>query len=162
MYYNSSLEVSMEELYDPMVNRTFLYPGKPIHNNDNNNRQSVLKIHGTGVWNSYFYPVSDFDPHSSSRTCGVPPIMTTMSEEQIIPKLHIFAPYAVRAWRYGGVPPILQLSSNTTTNSQSIEEWLQPMRQKGHTLVAKYYKPLPHIRQLVQQTLIHPQSSLHD
>lgn len=108
-------------------------PGPP------ENRSSLMKqdlhLAGTGIWNDYFYPVSDFFPTENCSYWS----MVELSAEQIKPGLHAHCPWAVRSWRYPDLPPHIALDNVTD------KEWYWPMRQKGHEIVQKYFRIRPEI-----------------
>jgi hypothetical protein len=59
----------------------------------------------------------------------------------IIPALHIHCPWSVRAWRYGGLPIILQEQGVT------LHDWLGRHRRQGAAVVSKYYRWQPALQQ---------------
>jgi hypothetical protein len=67
-----------------------------------------------------------------------------MTFEQVIPSLHAFCPWSVRAWKYGGVPPSLQ-----PTKNQTMKQWLEPQRIRAHDMITKYYHFQPALLQRV-------------
>jgi hypothetical protein len=132
--------VSWDVFTDPITNNQHRYPGKPQVATDLAPCQ--VSISGNGVWNSYFEPVSSFSPNDPSCT-SLP--LIRMTHSQIIPSLHVFAPWSVRAWRYGGVPPSLG------KHNETYQEWFAPMRQRGHAMVQKYIRFLPYLQERASQ-----------
>jgi hypothetical protein len=142
--------VSWHAFFDPISKQQHRYPGKP---QGINLVPCNIAVEGNGVWSSYFDPVSKFNPGDPSCT-SLPLIRMTYS--QIIPALHVFAPWSVRAWRYGGLPPSLQKPNET------YQEWFAPMRQLGHAMVQKYIRFLPFLRErAVEQNPLSECLALH-
>jgi hypothetical protein len=104
------------------------YPGKPIELQDL--KPYTYTVHGTGVWEHYFLPVSDFVPGDAS--CVHKPLLK-MHYYHLNPSLLFYTPWSVKSWPYTYLPNRLQ-----PTPTQSLQEWYQPMRQKGHEMVQKY------------------------
>lgn len=139
-----------ETLFDPSMNRTFVYPGRPMkRRRHTRQRPQSVTVKGTGVWNSYFSPVSPFDSAdldspssvaSKSSSCHSKPIVT-LSPAMILPALHIHCPWSVRAWRYGGLPTVLQ------DQGMKLHDWLGRHRRQGAAVVSKYYQWQPALQQ---------------
>jgi hypothetical protein len=126
------MQPSKATLVDPATGRSFLYPGRPVQRDSLQPYNWTVK--GTGVWNSYFEPpVSDFGLVAQQAYCRDKPLVT-LPPAMILPALHIHCPWAVRAWRYGGLPPVLQ-ETNVTFN-----DWLGRHRRNGAAVVRKYYR----------------------
>jgi len=129
---------------DPIADKHFRFPGPPKWNHTHDDavvstiRLQPVTVSGTGVWKSYFEPVSAFSPNDPS--CQQLP-MVRLSYSQIIPGLHLYCPWAVRAWRYGGMPPTLR------RNDVSYDEWFHPMRQRGGQIVQQYFRFRPYLLQ---------------
>lgn len=120
---------------DHISNRRFRFPGKP---QGSHLTKCMLRLQGNGVWESYFERVSEYDPNNFS--CQSLP-MVRLTYAQILPGLHVHAPWSLRAWRYGGLPPSLLQMDKT------YDEWFAPMRRQGHVMVEKYVQFLPYLRQ---------------
>lgn len=120
---------------DPMAQKTFGFPGPPSSKPET---PGPYTISGNGVWNSYFEPVSTYSP--SDPSCQRLPVVR-LSYTQIIPGLHLHCPWAVRAWRYGGLPPSLR------NDTLSYDDWFRPQRQRGHSIVQRYLQLLPSIHE---------------
>ncbi|KAG7353738.1 hypothetical protein IV203_003093 [Nitzschia inconspicua] len=118
---------------DPITNNQHQFPGMPQGTNLSSCR---IYVEGNGVWNSYFEPV--FSPTDPS--CASLPLIR-MTYSQIIPSLHVFAPWSVRSWRYGGLPPSLRQLD------KSYQEWFAPMRRRAHSIVKKYFRFLPYLHE---------------
>jgi hypothetical protein len=139
-----------ETLFDPSTNRTFVYPGRPVKRRRHaRQRPKSVTVEGTGVWNSYFSPVSPFHSAdlvtpssvaSKSSSCHNKPLVT-LPPAMILPALHIHCPWSVRAWRYGGLPAILQDQGVT------LHDWLGRHRRQGAAVVSKYYQWQPALKQ---------------
>jgi hypothetical protein len=132
------VNVSWASYEDPISQEQITFPGKPIQVQSPLTAQLVT-VSGNGVWNSYFDPASDFSPDDVS--CRSKPLIR-LTHKQIIPALHIFSPWSVRAWRYGGLPPSLR------QDNLSYHDWFAPMRKHGHEMVKKYFHIQPQLRQM--------------
>jgi hypothetical protein len=97
---------------------------------------------GNGVWNSYLEPVSDFPPSNNNddESCRTIPLV------RVLGKIHNRGPsWVVKAWKYGGDNGPVHLP---------FHQWIEPHRQRGHDVVHKYYRFLPHIREAVDAIMI--------
>ncbi len=125
---------------DSLAQKALGYPGppppKPLVGS-----LTHYTISGNGVWNNYFAPVSQYSPTDPS--CQQLPLIR-LSYAQIIPGLHLHCPWAIRAWRYGGLPPSLR------NDTVSYEEWFRPQRRRGRAVVQKFVKLLPPIHKLAR------------
>ena len=91
-----------------------------------------LYFEGTGVWDHYFEPVSDFVP--GDRSCESK-LYVTMDLYLITPGIHGFSQqYATRAWRYDYLPEYI------TQPHIPLHEWLLPQRQRAHKVLSKYIR----------------------
>jgi hypothetical protein len=111
------------------------------------------QVTGTGVWNHYFRPVSEFDPArlslpatttdegsdstTSRTTCRDKPLVR-LHYYQLNPGMLAYCPWSVKSWPYNSLRP--QLAPKT-----SLQEWYAPMRQRGHQIATKYIRFQPHI-----------------
>jgi hypothetical protein len=102
-------------------------------------------VHGNGIWQSYLQPVSDFVPGDVS--CRNVPLVE-LTEGQVVPGLHSFAPWSVRAWRYDTVP-----GAHWWNPSRNVllREWMAPMRSLASRVVKQYYRFHPFLVQRAQQ-----------
>jgi hypothetical protein len=137
----AGINASWVHYVDPTDQRRFPYPGKPVQIQRKLTEQMVT-VSGNGVWNSYFHSVSQFSPKDPS--CRNKP-MVKLTLSQIIPSLHVHCPWAIRAWRYGGVP------SGLRHDELSYDEWFAPMRARGHDLIQKYVRVRSHLQELADQ-----------
>lgn len=137
-----SLEASWIHYFDSTANRTFGYPGPPVFGTKSAASPATIELLGNGVWNSYFFPVSEYSPTDAS--CQRLSLLT-LSHGQIIPGLHLHAPYAVRSWRYSSLPPILWNTSAT------YEEWFRPMRTRGALAVQRYIRFRPELSDMARR-----------
>lgn len=126
---------------DSLAQKTFGIPGPPLI--DPLGSPAPYTVSGNGVWNSYFQPVSGFSPVDLS--CQQLPLVR-LSYSQIIPGLHLHSPWAVRAWRYGGLPPTLR------NDSISYEAWLRPQRERAQATVKQFIQLLPDIQERARRT----------
>lgn len=134
LWVRDILKPSWAGFRDPISDKSFGFPGSPKWNTTIQKaefptaRLQSFTIAGNGVWNDYFYPLSDFSPEDPS--CQRLPLVR-LSYPQIIPGLHLHCPWALRAWRYGGLPPSLR------RDDLSYNEWFRPMRQRGTHVVQR-------------------------
>lgn len=136
------INASWVGIIDPISQQQIAFPGRPTQKS-HLSPQNVT-VFGNGVWNSYFQPVSPFVPGKHDSSCEKLPLIR-LGHTQIIPALHVNAPWALRAWRYGGLPPGLR------QDELSYDEWFAPMRKRGNAVVRKYVRFLPHMHQLADQ-----------
>jgi hypothetical protein len=101
-------------------------------------------LKGTGVWNHYFHPVSDFCPGDLS--CERKPLVK-MTKYQVSPELHLYAPWAPRIWRYGPLPAFIGQPH------LPLGEWVRPQRQRASEIVQKYYKFQPVIANQINRNI---------
>ena len=137
----AGMNISWNTFVDPSNQQKYPFPGKPAKIQQTLN-DHIYILRGNGVWGSYFYPVSKFSP--SDPSCQRLPLLK-MKPAHILPGLHLHAPWAVRSWRYGGLPRGLYQPK------LSYDSWFRPMRAKGHEIVKKYIRVLPEIQQLADQ-----------
>jgi hypothetical protein len=124
---------------------------------------------GTGVWSTYFLPVSPVTtahllrdpttksttsatvPNKAAETCELAQLpLVTLAPSDIIPGLHSVAPWATRAWPYGGLPKTADTAYRRT---KSVEQWLYSHRQAGAQIVSKYYRPQPWLQEQVDRVM---------
>ncbi len=125
------------------------YPGRPIMTTSSSLQPFHYKFHGNGVWNSYFEPISDFDPthrRQDSNSCRFKPLVT-MDLYLITPGIHGFAPWSPKCWRYDYMPDYMTLPH------LPYQEWLQPQRQRAHTIMTRYIRFLPYLQDMAHQVL---------
>jgi hypothetical protein len=137
------MNVSWAGYVDTISQQQVAFPGRPKAGESPLIQREVL-VDGNGVWASYFQPVSSFQPGVKSTSCDKVPLIR-LTPAQIIPALHLNWPWSVRAWRYGGLPP------SRRQDELHYDEWFAPMRNRGHAMVRKYVRFLPHMHQLAQQ-----------
>jgi Glycolipid 2-alpha-mannosyltransferase len=104
---------------------------------------------GTGVWEHYFEPVSDFVPGDTS--CAKK-LYVTLDLFLITPGIHGFAPWAPRCWRYHYLPEYI------THPHEPLQDWLAPSRLQGHTALSKYIRFKPYLLDAAQR--VNPKCSL--
>jgi hypothetical protein len=118
------------------------YPGRPVVLLEHQNlTPRIYQIDGTGVWNHYFFPVSDFVPGDVS--CVNKPLIK-MHYYHLNPSLLFYTPWSVKSWPYTYMPH--RLLPQTT-----LMEWYRPMRQRGHEIVQKYITFQPRMVELANQ-----------
>ena len=120
-----------------------LYPGDLVKGS----KLWKKKFHfaGTGVWDSYLEPVSDFIPGDES--CKSKPLVR-LQHRLVEPGLRLWAPWALRSREYDDLPRHAGkfIHSNYT-------DWYEPMRKKAHEVIKKYYRFSPHIWKRVDEVL---------
>ncbi|GAX12478.1 alpha 1,2-mannosyltransferase [Fistulifera solaris] len=100
-----------------------------------------LNLTGTGVWEHYFEPISDYIPGDTSCHTYV-----TMDLFLITPGLHGFTDYAPRCWRYHYLPDYV------TQLYMPFHEWIAPQRATAARVVQQYIRlraPIRHAAALV-------------
>jgi hypothetical protein len=96
-------------------------------------------VNGTGVWNSYFEPISAFSP---THQCHKPKPLLVFNLKELT-ALHYRWPYAVRSWYYIDC-------AQPSPGKNGYFQWYGNMRRRGHEKVAKYFKPLPWLMEKVE------------
>jgi hypothetical protein len=146
-----SIESTMGQMEISMMkndkNPSLTYPGKPVPKATP--LSNPRHFQGSGIWDDYFYPVSDFMP--GDKSCNRMPILS-MSSDQVTPGLNSWSPWSEKAWRYDDVPDDLWKPENMT-----LRDWLEPMRRNAHGIVKKYYQFLPFIEQRANE--VNPSNS---
>ena len=100
---------------------------------------------GTGVWEHYFEPISDYVPGDVSCRDKA---YVTMDLYLITPGLHGYDPaLATRCWRYDYLPDYI------TQPHLSYHEWWEPQRVRAHRVVSQYFRFRPHLTQAVTQRI---------
>jgi hypothetical protein len=113
-----------------------IYPGPPEYSQNPNKEYVTVHLNGTGVWNHYFHPVSDFCPGDLS--CAQKPLLK-MERAHVSPGLHIYAPWSPKIWRYGPMPDHIGQPHIPLT------EWVLPYRKDAAAIVKKYYRVQPDV-----------------
>lgn len=94
--------------------------------------KETMHFDGTGVWEHYFEPISDFVPGDTSCENK---LLVTMDLYLITPGLHGYADYAPRCWRYKFLPDYI------SKPHLGITEWLEPQRRAANRVVRNYIRP---------------------
>jgi len=108
--------------------------------------QREFNAAGTGVWEHYFEPVSDYVP--GDRSCQDKPYVT-LDLKLITPGIHGFVPWAPSCWRYQYLPDYI------TKPHIPINEWLEPQRVIGYNTARKYLRLRPYILQAAERANPH-------
>lgn len=108
----------------------YIFPGKPQQKDGMKLWHKPYTVKGTGVWEHYFMPVSDFAPGDPS--CRDKPIVF-MDESQVVPGIHTQAPWGSRAWRFSGVDYLNQ-------HHLSLDEWFKPQRKTAAISTKRYIR----------------------
>jgi len=125
------------------------FPGDPIVPRDRYNQK--FEFRGTGIWEHYFEPVSDFAP--GDKSCIDKPYLR-MSHENIVPGLHANAPWAPRGWRYGG-PEYLMAHGEVL-----YADWYVPFRKYAAKTTKKYIRFNEEIQRRAACAFENPEHSL--
>lgn len=115
-------------------------PGPPNYTNVEPERDFWFP--GTGIWEHYFDPVSDFVP--GDKSCHLK-LLVSMDLYLITPGLHGFSSYATRCWRYEYLPEYI------TQPHISYHSWLEKERLRAHELVQQYILFKPYLRDAAQR-----------
>ncbi|GKY97725.1 hypothetical protein MPSEU_000730700 [Mayamaea pseudoterrestris] len=108
-----------------------------------------IHLGGNGIWNSYFEPISV--NRLDDPSCSMLPIIT-IPESLISSSLNAVCTYTVKSWRYDNIA-----ASHWKPGGTSLASWYGNLREKGHDVVSKYFKILPHI--LRQANVINPMAN---
>lgn len=115
-------------------------------------RQETLQFAGTGIWEHYFAPVSDFVPGDTSCENK---LYVTMDLYLITPGLHGYDDQsATRCWRYDYLPEYI------TQPHIPLTEWLEPQRQRAHRVMKQYIRFRPYLWKAAQRA--NPNCRLQD
>jgi hypothetical protein len=131
-----------------------LLPGKPQLLEGIQWNSSSCVAHRSGIWDDYFEPLHDISYLSAFESCTALPAMTLSAVH--VSSLAPYAPWALRAWRYDGVPADLLddvpsrpgLEITVTERSQSKNA---AMRRKGHEIVGRYFRFRPYLLQQAER-----------
>jgi hypothetical protein len=121
----------------------YTYPGRPIPPADKTLATTTTTVSlgdeyaGSGIWDSYFEPVSNFVPGDES--CRDKSLVS-IEEHMVTSDLQLHTPWSVKAWRYDKVP-----DAAWNPDGKSLKDWYEPMRRRAHETVKKYYFFKPHI-----------------
>lgn len=92
---------------------------------------------GTGVWEHYFEPVSDFVP--GDKSC-INKNYVTMDLYLITPGIHGYdTELATRCWRYDYLPDYI------SQPHVPLHEWLEPQRRRAHDVIQRYFRFRPYL-----------------
>jgi hypothetical protein len=109
----------------------YVFPGRPMLLDSTSSMTSHdFMFEGTGVWEHYFEPVSDFSPGDPS--CSQKPLVA-LNNTHISPGVHAHAPWAPRAFRYW-MPEYIQKPDI------SLKEWFAPQRKRAVATTKRYIR----------------------
>lgn len=131
--FNAVHGVEISTIHDPRWRRA-TYPGPLVRVRQGSLQPRTYELRGTGVWNHYFQPISNFCPGDLS--CEQKPLVK-MTKYQVSPELHLYAPWSPKIWRYGPLPAFIGKPH------LPLHRWLLPQRQRASQIVQKYYKFQP-------------------
>jgi hypothetical protein len=141
---NLTVSGELKVVLEHDATRQYFWPGKPRAD-----KQPVVEkklwFRGTGVWNHYLEPVSEYDPNNAF--CRKLPYLT-LEYEHLTPGIHAYAPWAVRSWEYLKMPPYLRHNSSQRSG---LRDWYAPQRLRAHEIVTKYYRFRPHVSHAARQ-----------
>ncbi|GKY97726.1 hypothetical protein MPSEU_000730800 [Mayamaea pseudoterrestris] len=106
---------------------------------------------GTGVWEHYFDPVSDFVPGDVSCEHK---LLVSMDLYLITPGLHGYSDYATRCWRYDYLPEYI------TKPHIPYDSWLYEQRLRAHDVMQNYVRLKPDL--LIAAKNANPDCSLQE
>ena len=112
--------------------------GPPSVSTDTGAPPQQLNFTGTGVWEHYFEPVSDFVPGDSSCQDKW---YVTLDLPLITPGIHGFADWAPSCWRYQYLPDYI------TKPHIPLTEWLEPQRRIAARVAHQYLHVQPSLHQ---------------
>lgn len=126
---------------DRRDNEDHIFPGRPKFRNNTGKKSLFPKqfsAHGTGVWEHYFLPITNFVPGDAS--CKGKPLVR-FDDDHIVPGIHSNAPWAPRAWKYSPAPYILR-------EDLDWDEWFEPQRRHAAETSHKYirFNPMMELR----------------
>lgn len=113
----------------------------PIVNVTNQQGPIQVTVHGNGVWETYFKPVSDFDIYNNPCT---PNDAYVTFNKQDITWMHYRSPESVRVWQY-------MQCSLPQVQSGKLHEWYGIMRRRAQPIVQKYFQPQPWLQQAIDE-----------
>jgi hypothetical protein len=128
----------------------FKFPGRPKLEYGRELEHTDFYFKGTGVWDHYFEPVSDFSPGDPS--CLTKPLVE-LDYLQISQGLHAQAPWGVHAWRYW-MPEYIQQPQ------LPFEDWFAPQRKNASRIVKRYIRFNAHMEQRAACAHPNPENSL--
>jgi hypothetical protein len=126
-----------------------IFPGRP-YQRERQLYSETFPYHGTGVWEHYFLPPTDFVPGDPS--CRSKPLVR-MDDAHIVPGVHSLAPWVPRAWRHTDVEYIARWDL-------SWEDWFAPQRQHATDIVERYIRFNPTIERRARCVFPDPRFSL--
>jgi len=109
----------------------YTFPGKPRLKGDvEKPYPENFEFEGTGIWEHYFEPLSDFSPGDAS--CLDKPLVA-FEYDQVMPGLHSHAPWTSRPWRYW-MPEYIRKSD------ESFADWFKPQRKHAADTTKRYIR----------------------
>ncbi|MGK3744691.1 MAG: hypothetical protein ACI90V_011551 [Bacillariaceae sp.] len=134
---------------DQRDKKNHIFPGRPFLKEKKLHSKEFF-VHGTGVWEHYFHPPTDFVPGDTS--CRNKPLVK-FNDDHIVPGIHANAPWAPRAWRYGEAPYIIR-------KDLSWDEWFEPQRRHAAETTRRYIRFNPMMERRALCSLPNPEFSL--
>ena len=128
----------------------YLFPGRPKLRSDIDMASNEFVFEGTGVWEHYFEPVSDFSPGDPS--CSQK-LLVTLDSDQVTTGLHSQAPWSPKAWRYS-MPDYIQ-----QTNI-SLQDWFEPQRRHAAAIAKRHIRVNARMKQRAACAHPNPENSL--
>jgi len=133
---------------DPMG---YIIPGLPQRQLGAELERKEFVFEGTGVWEHYFEPVSDFSP-GDDPSCLDKPYLT-MELNHILPGLHSHASWVPHPWRYW-------MPDHVQQPETPFRDWFVPQRLHAAEIVKRYIRFNPYMEQRAACALPNPENSL--
>ena len=110
--------------------------------------EEEIKLECTGIWDSYFHPVSDYEPNDPS--CAQKPVFT-FTPLQVSKGIKYCAPWAIRTIKTDGFPITEDTNTLFIKNDQKMSDWLMEQRKNAAPFVKAFYKPLPYLQTKIDE-----------
>jgi len=125
------------------------YPIAPILNSSSMHENTFI-IKGSGIWNKYFHAINKFHLYDPSCTSK---LYFLLDYRQLMPGIHYYAPWAVRAWQYSHGDKHWQHMDprNGPAKGQSLHNWFGAMRVRAASVVKKNFKIQPWLQARVDE-----------
>ena len=135
---------------DPQDPQQCSFPGQPQLSSQDGLRAKEFVLDGTGVWEHYFEPLSDFVPGDPS--CRDKPIVT-MNYLLVVHGIHSQAPWSPRPWRYW-MPKYMEQPD------VPLQQWLDAQRRPAVFTTRRYIRFNEEMEQRAACAHPHPKNSL--
>jgi len=129
----------------------YIIPGLPQRQLGTELKRKEFTFEGTGVWEHYFEPVSDFSP-GDDPSCLDKPYLT-MEYNHILPGLHSHASWVPHPWRYW-------MPDHVQQPEVPFRDWFVHQRLHAAEIVKRYIRFNPYMEQRAACALPNPENSL--